>query len=83
MCNFDQSCICVFGCIWVDEWIVDVMSFEKIFGLCGLKGHIMEIRRDVNGRTYGRNVKIELEFWKQNSQLKDDFKLNRPFCNVY
>ena len=45
----------------VDEWIVDVISFQKIFGLCGLKCHIMEIWRDVtlvhdarttdNGRT--------------------------------
>ena len=58
----------------VDEGIVDVISFQKIFGLCGLKCHIMEIWRGVtlvdNGRTTdGRNVKIELEFWKQNSQL--------------
>ena len=39
----------------VDEWIVDVISFQKIFGLCGLKGHILEIRLGVtledNGRT--------------------------------
>ena len=54
------------------EWIVNVISFQKIFGLCGLKCHIVEIWRDVtlvDGRTDGRNVKIELEFWKQNSQL--------------
>ena len=37
---------------------------------CGLRGHIVEIRRDVtlvdNERTTnnGRNVKIELEFWE-------------------
>ena len=31
----------------VDEWIVDVISFQKIFGLCGLKCHIVEIWRDV------------------------------------
>ena len=30
-----------------DEWIVDVISFLKIFGLCGLKCHIVEIWRDV------------------------------------
>ena len=59
------------------EWIVDVISFQKIFGFCGLKGHIVEIWRDVtlvdneqrttdNGQ---RNVKIELEFWKQNLQF--------------
>ena len=26
---------------------MDVISFQKIFGLCGLKCHIMEIWRDV------------------------------------
>ena len=31
----------------VDEWIVDVISFQKVFGLCGLKCHIVEIWRDV------------------------------------
>ena len=30
-----------------DEWIVDVISFQKIFGLCGLKCQIVEIWRDV------------------------------------
>ena len=51
------------------QWIVGVISFQKIFGLCGIKGHIVEIRWDVtledtrtDGRTDGRNVKIELEF---------------------
>ena len=47
------------------QWIVGVISFQKIFGLCGLKGHIVEIRWDVtleHGRTDGRNAKIELEF---------------------
>ena len=29
------------------EWIVDIISFQKIFGLCGLKCHIVEIWRDV------------------------------------
>ena len=42
----------------VGEWIVDVISFQKIFGLCGLKCHIVEIWRDVTfedrGRTDGR-----------------------------
>ena len=41
----------------VGEWIVDVISFQKIFGLCGLKCHIVEIWRDVtfeDGRTDGR-----------------------------
>ena len=55
------------------EWIVHVISFQKILGSCGLNGHIMEIRLGVtleDGRTDGqRNVKIELEFWTQNSQF--------------
>ena len=38
----------------VGEWILDVLSFKKIFSLCGLKGHIVEIRGGVtlvdNGR---------------------------------
>ena len=41
----------------VGEWIVDVISFQKIFGLCCLKCHIVEIWRDVtfdDGRTDGR-----------------------------
>ena len=38
----------------VGEWIVDVISFQKIFSLCGLKDHRGEIWRDVtlvDGRT--------------------------------
>jgi len=60
---------------------VDVISFQKIFGLCALKCHIVEIWRDVtlvDGRTTDgrRNVKIELEFWKQNSQLQTPAKFS-------
>ena len=29
------------------QWIVGVISFQKIFGLCGLNGHIVEIGWDV------------------------------------
>ena len=29
------------------QWIVGVISFQKIFSLCGLKGHLVEIRWDV------------------------------------
>ena len=49
----------------VGQWIVGVISFQKIFGLCGLKGHIVKIRWGVtleDARTHGRNVNIELEF---------------------
>ena len=57
----------VMGEWWVGQWIVGVISFQKIFGLCGLKGHIVEIRWDVtlvHGQrtTDARNVKIVLEF---------------------
>ena len=54
--------------VLVGELVVDVISFQKIFGLCGLKCHIMEIWTDVTLAHGQRNVKIELEFWKQNSQ---------------
>ena len=56
----------------VDEWIVDVISFQKIFGLCGLKGHIVEIRWDVtlvHGRTDARTeCEDRARILKQNSQ---------------
>ena len=32
------------------EWIVGVMSFQKMYGLCGLKHHIVEIRDHVTRR---------------------------------
>ena len=36
----------------VGQWIVDIKSFQEIFGLYGLKGHIVEKRYDVaNTRT--------------------------------
>ena len=44
----------VMGEWFVGQWIVGVISFQKIFGLCGLKGHIVEIMWDVtlvHGRT--------------------------------
>ena len=43
------------------QWILGVLSFQKIFGLCGLKGL-------VDGRTHGRNVKREIEIWILNLQ---------------
>ena len=50
----------------MSDWIVDVLSFQKIFSLCGLKGHIVEIRGGVTleDDEQRRNVKIELEFWE-------------------
>ena len=47
------------------ELVVDVISFQKIFGLCGLKCHIMEIWRGVtlvdNGRTTDNGQRTECE----------------------
>ena len=46
----------------VGQWIVDVISFQKIFGLYGLERHIVEKRWGVtleDGQR--RNVKIGLE----------------------
>ena len=45
----------------VSQWIVGVISFQKIFGLYGLKHHIVEISGDVTdaGRDK-QQVKIEL-----------------------
>ena len=43
----------------MDEWIVDVISFQKIFGLCGLKCHIVEIWRDVTFEDEGQRRKCE------------------------
>ena len=52
----------VMGECLVGEWIVGVISFQKIFGLYGLKHHILEISGDVTnaGRTDERQVKIML-----------------------
>ena len=44
------------------ELVVEVISFQKIFGLCGLKCHIMEISKGVtleDGRTDGRTTECE------------------------
>ena len=48
--------------VLVGELVVEVISFQKIFGLCGLKCHIMEIWRDVtleDGRTDEQRTECE------------------------
>ena len=40
----------------VGEWIVHVISFQKILGSCGLNGHIMEIRLGVTLEDDGRRT---------------------------
>ena len=44
------------------QWIVGVISFQKMYGLYGLKHHIVEISGDVTdaGRTNKRQAKIGL-----------------------
>ena len=50
------------------QWIVGVISFQKIFGLCGLRGHKVEIRWDVT-IVDGRRTECEdRAILKQNSQ---------------
>ena len=78
MFSFNQSCICVFVYLYlgnegvvVDEWIVDVISFQKIFGLCGLKCHKVEIMRMDNGQRTEREDRariLETEFAKVKMQ---------------
>ena len=53
------------------QWIVGAISFQKIFGLCGLKGHKVEIMWDVT-LVHGQRTTTECEdrarILKQNSQ---------------
>ena len=46
----------------VVQWVVDVMSFQKMYGLYGLKHHIVEISGDVTdaGRTTSEDRKTQL-----------------------
>ena len=52
------------------QWIVGVISFQKIFGLCGIKGHIVEIRWDVTLEDDTRHTECEdrARILEQNSQ---------------
>ena len=52
----------VFGQVWFGQWIVGVISFQKIFGLYGLKCHIVGTRWGVTLVDDEGNVKIGLEF---------------------
>ena len=53
----------------VGQWIMGVISFQKIFGLYGLKCHIGEKRRGVT-LVDGRKCEDRARILKQNSQLK-------------
>ena len=51
------------------QWIVGVISFQKIFGLCGLRGHKVEIRWDVTIVDNGQRTECEdRAILKQNLQ---------------
>ena len=54
--------VVVMGELLVGQWVVGVISFQKIFGLDGLKHHIVEIGGDVTdaGRTDDKQGKIGL-----------------------
>ena len=52
--------MCVMGEWSVGQWILGVISFKKIYGLYGLKHHIVEISGDVtdpDGRTNERTTR--------------------------
>ena len=63
---------------FVGQWIVGVISFQKIFGLCGLKGHKVKIMWDVT-LVHGQRTTTECEdrarILKQNSQFWINSKL--------
>ena len=57
-------------------WIGLVISFQKIYGLCGIKGHIVERRWDVTF-IHGRTTECEdsARILKQNSQFDNNIWL--------
>ena len=66
----------VMGECLVGQWIVGVISFQKIFGLYGLERHIVEKRWGVT-LVHGRRTECEdrARILKQNSQLLSVRKL--------
>ena len=63
---FVYLCICVFVYLYlgneevvVGEWTMEVISFQKIYGLYGLKHQTMEINGDVTMETNKRRTKSE------------------------
>ena len=66
----------------VGQWIVGVISFQKIFGLYGLERHIVEKRWGVTLVHGRRRTECEdrARILKQNSQLSDLFCAALEFC---
>ena len=60
------------------ELVVDVISFQKIFGLCGLKCHIVEIWRDV---TLEDGQRTECE--DRARILETELAINNPTCTYF
>ena len=67
----------------VGQWIVGVISFQKIFGLYGLKHHIVEISGDVTdaGRDEQTNKQTTSE--DRATQLLIWETLSLAICIVY
>ena len=70
----------------VGQWIVGVISFQKIFGLCGLKGRIVERDRYRHGQTECEDIarflelKFAINFINMCSRIYlQDLILNEPF----
>ena len=60
---------------------MEVISFQKIYGLYGLKHHIVEIRGDVTMRD--KQVKIELlSQWKLEAEFRKKVKLSSNGNNL-
>ena len=56
----------------VGEWIVDIISFQKILGLCGLKGHIMEIWLGVVEEIYIDKITLCRKFRQETVWVKPE-----------
>ena len=66
----------------VGEWIVYVISFQKIFGLCGLKYHIVEIWRDVTFEDDGqRKCEYSARIREAGFAIFQNFEKLR-FCSI-
>ena len=67
----------VMGDWLVGQWIVGVKSFQKVFGLCGLKGHIVEKMYDVTLEDGQWNVKTSsCCYWKLALRRQDSRHLD-------
>ena len=70
---------CTFCHTWlIGQQIAGVISFQEIFGLFGLKDHVVEKKLDVaivTERQTNENVRIVLEFFSHNSQFLFELKI--------